>query len=198
MLDAPLAIVDLETTGAHPAHDRVTEIAVIEVEGGEVRDEWSTLVNPETPIPAAIQALTGITNDMVAGAPTFGRLAGDLHERLQGRVFVAHNARFDYGFLKREFARAGLDFRAKTLCTVRLSRRLYPEHARHNLDSLIARHGLQCRARHRALGDAADWLRSDWSPVGSALSRAQAARRDRMVEEIGNAKAAINRAKGGS
>ena len=154
MLDAPLAIVDLETTGAHPAHDRVTEIAVIEVEGGEVRDEWSTLVNPETPIPAAIQALTGITNDMVAGAPTFGRLAGDLHERLQGRVFVAHNARFDYGFLKREFARAGLDFRAKTLCTVRLSRRLYPEHARHNLDSLIARHGLQCRARHRALGDA--------------------------------------------
>jgi DNA polymerase-3 subunit epsilon len=154
MLDAPLAIVDLETTGAHPAHDRVTEIAVIEVEGGEVRDEWSTLVNPETPIPAAIQALTGITNDMVAGAPTFGRLAQDLHERLKGRVFVAHNARFDYGFLKREFARAGLDFRAKTLCTVRLSRRLYPEHARHNLDSLIARHGLACRARHRALGDA--------------------------------------------
>ena len=154
MLDAPLAIVDLETTGAHPAHDRVTEIAVIEVEGGEVRDEWSTLVNPETPIPAAIQALTGITNDMVAGAPTFARLAEGLHERLQGRVFVAHNARFDYGFLKREFARAGLDFRAKTLCTVRLSRRLYPEHARHNLDSLIARHGLACRARHRALGDA--------------------------------------------
>jgi DNA polymerase-3 subunit epsilon len=154
MLDAPLAIVDLETTGAHPVHDRVTEIAVIEVDGGEVQDEWSTLVNPETPIPAAIQALTGITNDMVAGAPTFGRLAQDLRERLAGRVLVAHNARFDYGFLRREFARAGLDYRAKTLCTVRLSRRLYPEHARHNLDSLIARHGLDCRARHRALGDA--------------------------------------------
>jgi len=154
MLDAPLAIVDLETTGAHPAHDRVTEIAVIEVDGGEVREAWSTLVNPETPIPAAIQALTGITNDMVAGAPAFGRLAADLHERLAGRVFVAHNARFDYGFLRREFARAGLDFRAKTLCTVRLSRRLYPGYAHHNLDSLIARHGLQCRARHRALGDA--------------------------------------------
>jgi len=154
MLDAPLAIVDLETTGAHPAHDRVTEIAVIEVDAGEVKDEWSTLVNPETPIPAAIQALTGITNDMVAGAPTFGRLAEDLQERLAGRVLVAHNARFDYGFLRREFARAGLDYRAKTLCTVRLSRRLYPEHARHNLDSLIARHGLECRARHRALGDA--------------------------------------------
>ncbi|MEX1073510.1 MAG: 3'-5' exonuclease, partial [Burkholderiales bacterium] len=81
-LDSPLAIVDLETTGAHPVHDRVTEVAVIEVEGGEVRDEWSTLVNPECAIPAAIQALTGITNDMVAGAPTFGRLAEELHARL--------------------------------------------------------------------------------------------------------------------
>jgi len=153
-LDSPLAIVDLETTGAHPVYDRVTEVAVIEVEGGEVKDEWSTLVNPECAIPAAIQALTGITNDMVAGAPTFGRLAEALHERLAGRVLVAHNARFDYGFLRQEFQRAGLQFRAQTLCTVKLSRRLYPEHARHNLDSLIARHGLACRARHRALGDA--------------------------------------------
>jgi DNA polymerase-3 subunit epsilon len=154
LLDSPLAIVDLETTGAHPVYDRVTEVAVIEVEGGEVQDEWSTLVNPECAIPAAIQALTGITNDMVAGAPTFGRLAVELHERLAGRVLVAHNARFDYGFLRQEFRRAGLQFRAQTLCTVKLSRRLYPEHARHNLDSLIARHGLECRARHRALGDA--------------------------------------------
>jgi len=153
-LDAPLAIVDLETTGAHPVHDRVTEIAVIEVDGGELAGEWSTLVNPETAIPGAIQALTGITNDMVAGAPTFGRLAAGLHERLAGRVLVAHNARFDYGFLRHEFARAGLAYRAKTLCTVKLSRRLYPEHPRHNLDSVIARHGLDCRARHRALGDA--------------------------------------------
>ena len=153
-LDAPLAIVDLETTGARPVHDRVTEVAVIEVEGGEARNECSTLVNPECAIPAAIQALTGITDDMVAAAPTFGRLAGDLYERLEGRVLVAHNARFDYGFLRQEFARAGLAFRATTLCTVKLSRRLYPEHARHNLDSLIARHGLACRARHRALGDA--------------------------------------------
>jgi DNA polymerase-3 subunit epsilon len=152
--DAPLAIVDLETTGAHPAFDRVTEIAVIEVNGGEVAESWSTLVDPETPIPGAIQALTGITNEMVAGAPTFGALAADLFERLQGRVFVAHNARFDYGFLRHEFERAGLKFQAKTLCTVRLSRKLYPEHARHNLDSLIARHNLACSARHRALGDA--------------------------------------------
>jgi DNA polymerase-3 subunit epsilon len=154
LLDAPLAIVDLETTGAHPLHDRVTEIAVIEVRGGEFAGEWSTLVNPEAAIPAAIQALTGITNDMVAGAPTFARLAAGLHERLEGRVLVAHNARFDYGFLRREFQRAGLDYRARTLCTVKLSRRLYPEHARHNLDSVMQRHGLECKARHRALGDA--------------------------------------------
>ena len=154
LLDAPLAIVDLETTGAHPAWDRITEIAVLEAAAGEITSEWSTLVNPGTPIPPAIQALTGITDDMVAGAPAFGDLAPGLYERLEGRVFVAHNARFDYGFLRHEFERAGLSFTAKTLCTVKLSRRLYPEHARHNLDSVIRRHGIACRARHRALGDA--------------------------------------------
>jgi DNA polymerase-3 subunit epsilon len=111
-------------------------------------------VNPGSSIPAPIQVLTGITNEMVAAAPSFAELAGELYERLAGRIFVAHNARFDYGFLRHEFERAGLKFMVKTLCTVRLSRRLYAEHASHNLDSLIARHGIQCRARHRALGDA--------------------------------------------
>jgi DNA polymerase-3 subunit epsilon len=152
--EAPLAIVDLETTGAHPAHDRVTEIAVLEVNGFEVAAEWSTLVNPEMGIEPGIQALTGISNEMVAAAPRFAALAGELYERLDGRLLIAHNARFDYGFLRREFERAGLKYLSKTLCTVKLSRRLYPEHARHNLDSLIGRHGLACHARHRALGDA--------------------------------------------
>jgi DNA polymerase-3 subunit epsilon len=173
LLDAPLAIVDLETTGAHPAHDRVTEIAVIEIDDGEVAGEWSTLVNPESSIPPGIQALTGITNDMVAGAPRFSQLARELLARLAGRVVVAHNARFDYGFLKHEFERAGLEYRARTLCTVKLSRRLYPEHARHNLDSLIARHDLQCRARHRAMGDA--------EAVWQFLRVAQAERGDEML-----------------
>jgi len=154
LMDAPLAIVDVETTGAHPAWDRVTEIAVVEVQDGEVVSEWSTLVNPGTSIPPAIQALTGITNGMVADAPAFEDLAPGLYERLAGRIFVAHNARFDYGFLRHEFERAGLRFQARTLCTVKLSRRLYPDHARHNLDSLIDRHQLRCGARHRALGDA--------------------------------------------
>lgn len=154
LLDAPLAIVDLETTGANASWDRITEIAVIEVDRGEISGEWSTLVNPQTAIPPAIQALTGITNDMVARAPSFAELARDLHERLAGRVVVAHNARFDYGFLRQAFEREGIRYAARTLCTVKLSRRLYPGHARHNLDSLIERHGLECRARHRALGDA--------------------------------------------
>jgi DNA polymerase-3 subunit epsilon len=91
---------------------------------------------------------------MVAAAPRFSELAGELHERLAGRIFVAHNARFDYGFLRREFERAGMRFHARTVCTVRLSRRLYPAERNHDLDSLIARHGIDCRARHRALGDA--------------------------------------------
>src|SRR5438874_5097360 len=154
LLHAPLAIVDLETTGTRPASDRVTEIGVLEVEGFEVQSQWSTLVNPGVPVPSEIQALTGITREMLVEAPRFADLAEELHERLSGRVFVAHNARFDYGFLRREFDRAGLKFMAKTLCTVRLSRRLYAEQASHNLDSLIARHGIACRARHRALGDA--------------------------------------------
>jgi len=152
--EAPLAIVDLETTGTHPAHDRVTEIAVLEVNGFELAAEWSTLVNPEISIEPGIQTLTGISNEMVAAAPRFAELAGELYERLDGRLFIAHNARFDYGFLRREFERAGLKYLSKTLCTVKLSRRLYPEHARHNLDSLIERHALACHARHRALGDA--------------------------------------------
>ena len=100
LFDAPLAIVDLETTGGRPSRDRVTEIAVVEIVGGEVVSEWSTLVNPGIAIPSLIQALTGITNDMVAGAPEFEDLAPGLHERLEERVFVAHNARFDYGFLR--------------------------------------------------------------------------------------------------
>ncbi|HEY1290525.1 MAG TPA: exonuclease domain-containing protein [Burkholderiales bacterium] len=153
-LDSPLAVVDLETTGSQPAWDRITEIGVIEVDGFEVSSEWSTLVNPGAAIPAPIQALTGITSEMVARAPSFAELAAGLYERLAGRVFVAHNARFDYGFLRREFERAGFKFLAKTLCTVRLSRRLYAGHASHNLDSLISRHGIECRARHRALPDA--------------------------------------------
>jgi len=148
-----VAFVDLETTGMTAAEDRVTDVAIVRVDGGSV-SEWSTLVDPQCSIPARIQALTGITNAMVAGAPTFGRIADEIAARIAGCVVVAHNARFDYGFLKHEFARLGRSFTARVLCTVKLSRRLYPEAARHHLDALIDRHRLPATDRHRALGDA--------------------------------------------
>ena len=148
-----LAFVDLETTGATATSDRITEIGIVEVDENGVR-EWSCLVNPATPISGFIERLTGISDAMVAQAPPFAELAAEVMARLEGRLFVAHNARFDYGFLKNEFKRAGHDFRATVLCTVRLSRKLFPQHAKHNLDSLIERHGLTVSSRHRALGDA--------------------------------------------
>lgn len=150
----PLAFVDLETTGATASADRITEIGIVEVDAdGSVR-EWQQLVNPGTRIPPFIEQLTGISNAMVADAPSFAEVAGEAMKRLEGRLFIAHNARFDYGFLKNEFKRLGTTFRAPVLCTVKLSRALFPEHRRHNLDSLIERHGLQAEARHRALADA--------------------------------------------
>lgn len=153
MLPSRIAFIDLETTGANPASDRITEIGIVEVDGDEV-SRWSTLVNPERTIPEFIQRMTGISNDMVSDAPRFDAVADELKTRLKGRLFVAHNARFDYGFVRHEFRRMGLNFSADVLCTVRLSRALFPEHPRHNLDSLIARHNLFANDRHRALADA--------------------------------------------
>ena len=190
MLAPDVAFVDLETTGTAPTGDRITEIGIVRVSGGEVVDEWSSLVDPGCPIPEEIQVLTGITNAMVRGAPSFGSLAREVRERLAGRLFVAHNARFDYGFLKNEFRRSGIAFTADVLCTVRLSRRLYPEAPSHGLDAVVARHGLRDAwiggasereapggalrtGRHSALGDA----RAIWRFV-------QAIHRERGAEEI--------------
>lgn len=153
LTDRPLAFVDLETTGSRASVDRITEIAIVTLIDGETH-VWSQLVNPERRIPEFIVRLTGISDELVAAAPTFAEIAADVHRRLDGCVFVAHNARFDYGFLKNEFRRVGLDLRAPVLCTVKLSRRLYPDDQRHNLDRLIERHGIVRRERHRALGDA--------------------------------------------
>jgi DNA polymerase-3 subunit epsilon len=152
-----VCFVDVETTGTSPARARVTEVGVVsvETEGAETRvEEWSSLVNPGVPIPSDIQWLTGITDAMVRAAPPFAELAAELAARLHGAVFVAHNARFDYGFLRAEFARCGVRFRAPTLCTVRLSRLLYPDRGPHSLDAIVARFDLDTKDRHRALGDA--------------------------------------------
>jgi DNA polymerase-3 subunit epsilon len=152
-----LAFVDVETTGGSPARERVIEIGVVSVDfdDDDVRvDEWSTLVNPGVPIPSEIQWLTGITNEMVRAAPPFAEIAQIVFDRIEGAIFVAHNARFDYGFLRAEFHRHGMSFNAKTLCTVRLSRYLYPDRSPHTLDAIIARFNLDGEPRHRALGDA--------------------------------------------
>jgi DNA polymerase-3 subunit epsilon len=153
-LDQPIVCVDLETTGADPVRDRIIEVGIVRIAGGHVDYEWQSLVDPQVPIPAAIARFTGIDDAMVRGAPTFRALAEELAQRLGDALFVAHNARFDVGFLKNEFRRLGWPFQPRVLCTVRLSRVLYPQHHRHGLDAVIARHGLACSARHRALGDA--------------------------------------------
>ncbi|MDB6086921.1 MAG: ethanolamine utilization protein [Gammaproteobacteria bacterium] len=154
MLPQDLVFVDLETTGGNAAYHRITEVGIVRMEGGEVVEEWSSLVNPERRIPSYIESFTGITNEMVAGAPRFADIAPLLLEKLRTPVFVAHNARFDYSFLRTEFRRLGVHFSAKVLCTVKLSRRLFPEYPRHSLDAVMERHHLTCAARHRALGDA--------------------------------------------
>ncbi|CAB3757828.1 DNA polymerase III subunit epsilon [Burkholderia sp. MSh2] len=158
--EQPLVFVDLETSGSSFAEHRITEIGVVEI-GPLGVSTWTTLVNPGQSIPPFIQQLTGISDDMVRDAPSFASLAPALFERLDGKLFVAHNASFDRGFLRAEFERAGLTFNPDVLCTVRLSRALFPRESRHGLDALIDRHGLVPAARHRALADA-DLLWQFW------------------------------------
>jgi DNA polymerase III subunit epsilon len=165
----PLAFVDLETTGATATVDRITEIGIIEVDTDGTTREWQQLVNPGVSIPPFIEQLTGISNSMVAEAPAFETVAAETLRRLEGRLFIAHNARFDYSFLKNEFKRIGVTFRAPVVCTVKLSRALFPEHKRHNLDSLIERHGLAADARHRALADA-QLIHQFWQKVHAACA----------------------------
>jgi DNA polymerase-3 subunit epsilon len=153
LFSQPCAIIDLETTGGHITRDRITEIGVLLIDGDQV-ERFSMLVNPGQSIPEFIENMTGISDAMVADAPAFSELASTLLPRLQGRLLLAHNARFDYGVLKNEFKRAGLVFQSQTLCTVKLSRRLYPQHYKHNLGAIIERHQLVLPARHRALADA--------------------------------------------
>jgi DNA polymerase-3 subunit epsilon len=166
------AVLDLETTGGNALHDRITEIAAVRVENGIETARWSTLVNPGVRIPPFIQALTGINDTMVAAAPGFDEVAKDLLAILDGAVFVAHNVRFDHGFVQNELARLDIAFKVKTLCTVRLSRKLYPQHKGHGLDAILQRHGLHTIARHRAMGDVdvvLQWLKVATQELGQPL-----------------------------
>ena len=153
-----LCFLDVETTGSSPQKGRVTEVGILKVSGWAgltpTLESWSSLVRPDQSIPIEIQQLTGITNEMVANAPAFGELAERILHLTEGHIFVAHQARFDYGFIKAEMERCGRPFQAKTLCTVRLSQAMFPDRAPHSLDAIIARHRLTSTQRHRALGDA--------------------------------------------
>jgi len=155
-----LAFVDIETTGSHFDRDRITEIGIKTLSSDGIQ-VWEQLINPQAYIPLNIQKLTGISPQMLEDQPSFELIARELQQQLEGKIFVAHNARFDYGFIKASFKRVGIDFKPKVLCTVKLSRLLFPDQPRHNLDTIINAHRLKVSARHRALGDA-DLLLQFW------------------------------------
>lgn len=153
MLDGNFCIVDLETTGLSPTSDRIIEIGAIVVQGGQWVQSYSSFVDPERPLPPFISDLTGIQPEQLKKAPTFADIADEVLELFQEGVLVAHNARFDFGFLRNEMERLEIPFRVKPLCTVRLSRRLFPEVKGHGLDRVIQRMGISCPRRHRAFDD---------------------------------------------
>ena len=164
-----LAFVDIETTGSHFDRDRITEIGIKTLANDQIQ-VWEQLINPHTFIPQNIQRLTGISPQMVENQPSFEQIARELKQELEGKIFIAHNARFDYGFIKASFKRIGIDFKPKVLCTVKLSRLLFPDQPRHNLDTIIHAHGLSVSARHRALGDA-DLLLQFWRVCESKFGK---------------------------
>jgi DNA polymerase III subunit epsilon len=154
MFESPAVFVDIETNGGNGDRGRITEIALIRVEHGEVVEEFTSLVNPGGPIPYWITRLTGITNADVADAPYFDEIAPEVFRILDGAIFVAHNVRFDFSFVKRQLEASGFVFRPKLFCTVRMSRKLYPENSGHSLEKIINRHGISTADRHRAYADA--------------------------------------------
>ncbi len=156
LAEVAFSVVDVETTGGGVERGhRITEIAVVEVRGGRIVDEWQTLVNPGRRIPPGVTSLTGITDAMVAAAPWFEDVAEEVVRRLEGRVFVAHNVAFDWAFVSSELIRTtGEAPDPVRLCTVRMVRRLVPELRHRSLDVVSRRFGVQILGRHRAYGDA--------------------------------------------
>lgn len=148
------AIVDIETTGGYAENHRITEIAIYHHNGIEVTEHFHALINPGRNIPHYISGLTGITTEMVLDAPPFEDIAEDIFRLIEGRVFVAHNAHFDYSFLKKEFEQVGINWQTKKLCTVRLSRKIIPGLRSYSLGSLAESLGIKIQNRHRAGGDA--------------------------------------------
>ncbi len=148
------AIIDIETTGGSYRHEKITEIAIIQHNGSEVTAEYSTLVNPERTIPGFITGITGITNEMVKDAPRFFEIARDILEYTDGRTVVAHNAKFDYSFIREEFRSLGYVFHRELIDTLSVSRKLMPGLPSYSLVALCASLGIVNSASHRAAGDA--------------------------------------------
>lgn len=154
MLPQKIAFIDLETTGASFKYDRIIEIGILIVEDNKVIQTFNSLINPQSYLPPEIELLTGIKAADLESAPTFQNIGRELIALLEDCVIAAHNARFDYSFLKHSFLKIGVNFSAKQLCTVKLSRKLYPQYTHHNLDALIERLNFKCERRHRAFDDA--------------------------------------------
>jgi len=148
------AIVDIETTGSYASAHGITEVAIHVFDGSKVVKKFESLINPLQPIPRYIQSFTGITDEMVANAPQFYEVAEEIFNILNENFFIAHNVNFDYSFLKSYLLRAGLDLRAKKLCTVRLSRRIFPGFPSYSLGNLCRSLEIEINNRHRAGGDA--------------------------------------------
>ena len=156
----PLAFVDVETTGLSPAEDRIREIGVVLVDEGRPR-RWTTFLRSRHRDEDA-------PSDENPASPRFQDIAGELARMLADRMVVAHNARFDYGFLKTEFERIGVDFQPRLVCSLMLSRRLYPALDCHDLDALVRHHELHSTIRHRALPDA-DLVWQFWQVLERSL-----------------------------
>lgn len=150
----PFVFLDIETTGGSPLSSRITEIGAVRVENNRIVSTFNQLINPEQNVPGYITRLTGIDDTMLWDAPLFKSVTDELDALLDGALFIAHNVNFDYSFIQAEYKRAGSPFAMDRLCTVRLSRHLYPDQKRHNLDTVLARHNIRVENRHRALDDA--------------------------------------------
>jgi DNA polymerase III subunit epsilon len=147
------AIIDIETTGGIASRDRITEIAIVTHDGERALEQYATLINPERSIPYHITNITGITDEMVADAPKFYEVAKQIVQMTEGCIFVAHNVKFDYSFVKEEFARLGFTYTRKQLCTVRLARQAMPGFRSYALGNLIKELNIKVNDRHRALDD---------------------------------------------
>jgi DNA polymerase-3 subunit epsilon len=147
-------VVDVETTGGRSENHRVTEIGAVKVRDGEIVDRFSTLLNPQRPIPPGIVRLTGITPAMVADAPYFSDIADEFERFMDGSIFAAHNVDFDYGFISREFGRLGRSFRHPRLCTCASMRKLYPGRRSYSLAALAEAYDIPLKNHHRAMCDA--------------------------------------------